>query len=62
MAHRINEDCINCGACVPECPVEAISEGEDIYVINESVCVDCQGHYDEPQCVAVCPVDCIIHV
>ncbi len=62
MAHRINEDCINCGACVPECPVNAISEGDDIYVIDESVCVDCKGHFDEPQCVAVCPVDCILHV
>ncbi len=48
MAYTISESCIACGACLPECPVEAISEG-DIYVIDESVCVDCGA------CNAVCP-------
>jgi len=62
MAHRILEDCINCGACVPECPTNSISEGDPVYVIDESTCVDCKGYYDEPQCVSVCPVDCIIEV
>ena len=43
----------------PECPNEAISQGEEIYVIDPSKCTECVGHYDEPQCVQVCPVDCI---
>ena len=59
MPHRINEECINCGACEPECPVEAISEEDPIYVIDESVCVDCEGHFDSPRCIEYCPVDCI---
>ena len=60
MALKINEDCINCAACEPECPTQAISEGGDIFVIDESKCVECEGHFDEPQCKTVCPVDCII--
>lgn len=59
MALLINEECVNCGVCEPECPNEAISEGEDIYVIDPDKCTECVGHYDEPQCVDVCPVDCI---
>ncbi len=60
MALMITDECINCGACVPECPNEAISEGEDIYVIDPAKCTECVGWYDEPQCVQVCPVDCIV--
>ncbi|MGK7345770.1 MAG: YfhL family 4Fe-4S dicluster ferredoxin [Candidatus Nitrospinota bacterium M3_3B_026] len=60
MALLINEECVNCGVCEPECPNEAISEGEDIYVIEPEKCTECVGHYDEPQCVDVCPVDCIV--
>ncbi|MCW8805001.1 MAG: YfhL family 4Fe-4S dicluster ferredoxin [Ignavibacteriaceae bacterium] len=59
MAYIINEDCINCGACVPECPNDAISEGDSLYVINPDLCTECVGYYDEPQCISVCPVDCI---
>jgi ferredoxin len=59
MAMKINEECISCGACEPECPNEAISEGEERYVIEPGKCTECVGFYDEPQCVAVCPVDCI---
>jgi ferredoxin len=59
MALMINEDCINCGACEPECPNEAISESEPVYVIDPDLCTECVGYYDEPQCISVCPVDCV---
>jgi ferredoxin len=55
----IGDDCISCGACEPECPVEAISEGDSYYVIDPDVCVECEGYFDTSQCVEVCPVDCI---
>jgi len=60
MAMLINEECISCGACISECPNDAISEGDEIYVINPDLCTECVGFYDEPQCVEVCPVDCIV--
>jgi len=53
MAHVINDSCVACGACAPECPVEAISEGDPIYTIDASLCTDCGN------CVAVCPSDAI---
>lgn len=59
MAYLINEDCINCGACEPEWPNEAISEGDPVYTINPDLCTECVGYHDEPQCISVCPVDCI---
>jgi len=59
VALIITEECVNCGVCEPECPNSAISEGDDIYVIDPVRCTECVGHYDEPQCVEVCPVDCI---
>ena len=59
MALIITDDCINCDVCEPECPNEAIFEGEEIYEIDPSKCTECVGHYDEPQCQVVCPVDCI---
>lgn len=59
MSLIITDECINCDVCEPECPNEAISQGEEIYVIDPSKCTECVGHYDEPQCVQVCPVDCI---
>ncbi|MCQ8116158.1 YfhL family 4Fe-4S dicluster ferredoxin [Methylomonas sp. MO1] len=59
MALIISDDCINCDVCEPECPNGAISQGEDIYVINPSLCTECIGHHDKPQCMEVCPVDCI---
>ena len=59
MALLITDDCINCDVCEPECPNEAIAPGEDIYIIDPNKCTECIGHYDEPQCVEVCPVDCI---
>lgn len=59
MALKITEECINCDVCEPVCPNEAISAGDDIYVINPALCTECIGHYDTPQCVDICPVDCI---
>jgi ferredoxin len=60
MALKITEDCINCDVCEPECPNGAISQGEEIYIINPDLCTECVGHYETSQCVDVCPVDCII--
>ncbi|HET8869203.1 MAG TPA: YfhL family 4Fe-4S dicluster ferredoxin [Aquabacterium sp.] len=59
MALMITEECINCDVCEPECPNQAISMGETIYVIDPDKCTECVGHFDEPQCVQVCPVECI---
>ncbi len=61
MALLITDECINCDVCEPACPNEAISEGDDIYVIDPDLCTECVGHFDEPQCVVICPVDCIPH-
>jgi ferredoxin len=94
MAIKITEECINCGACEPECPNNAIYEGGsewrfadgttikgmftsksgmtvdadapetpvsmDLYYIVSDKCTECVGFHDEPQCAAVCPVDCCI--
>ena len=59
MALLINEDCINCSVCEPECPNNAISAGDEIFVIDASKCTECVGHFEESQCIEVCPVDCI---
>ena len=94
MAIRITEECINCGACEPECPNNAIYEGgaewaytdgttikgpvsqmdgssvdaeekfpaisNDLYYIVPNKCTECEGFHEEPQCAAVCPVDCCV--
>lgn len=60
MATIITDDCINCDACVPECPNDAISEGDDIYVIDPELCTECVGFHDHEACQAVCPVECCI--
>lgn len=75
MSTLITEECINCGACEPECPNTAIYEGdaqweldgatnpaikEDIYYIAPDKCTECVGFFDQEQCAAVCPVDCCI--
>ena len=59
MALRITDQCINCDVCEPECPNGAISMGDEIYVIDPRKCTECVGHFDQPQCREVCPVDCI---
>lgn len=61
MALLIESDCINCDMCEPECPNEAIYYGENIYEIDADKCTECVGHYDNPQCIEVCPIDCIIN-
>lgn len=60
MALLINDDCIVCGACVMECPNDAISEGDPIFVIDPERCTECVGFFDEPQCVEVCPTEAIV--
>ncbi len=93
MAIKITDECINCGACEPECPNNAIYEGgaewafsdgttakgtislngemvdvtkrhaplaDDVYYITPYKCTECQGFHEEPQCAAVCPVDCCV--
>lgn len=57
MALMIIDDCIACGACEPECPNSAISEGRDIYVIDPNHCTECYGFYATQQCADVCPVE-----
>ena len=60
MSTLITDECINCGVCEPECPNEAISEGEDFYEIDADLCTECVGFHGEEDCQEVCPVDCCI--
>jgi ferredoxin len=60
MALLITDECINCDVCEPECPNGAISQGDEVYIIDPNLCTECVGHFDTPQCIDVCPVDCII--
>jgi ferredoxin len=75
MSTMITEECINCGACEPECPNTAIYEGgkpwenkgethpalmQDVYFIVPEKCTECVGFFDQEQCAAVCPVDCCV--
>jgi len=59
MALMITDACINCDVCEPVCPNNAIYPGERIYVIDPALCTECVGHFETPQCVSICPVDCI---
>ncbi len=59
MALRISDLCVNCDVCEPVCPNQAIAQGAEIYVIDAARCTECVGHHDEPQCVVICPVECI---
>ena len=59
MSLKILDTCVNCDVCEPACPNKAISLGEEFYVIDPALCTECVGHHDEPQCVVVCPVECI---
>ncbi|MDR2881423.1 MAG: YfhL family 4Fe-4S dicluster ferredoxin [Azoarcus sp.] len=60
MSLMITDECINCDVCEPECPNSAISQGDEVYIIDPAKCTECVGHFDDPQCIAVCPVDCIL--
>jgi len=60
MATMITNECINCGACEPECPNNAISQGDPVYVIDPVLCTECVGFHDYEACAAVCPVDCCV--
>ena len=59
MALKITDECINCDVCEPVCPNQAIYMGVQIYEINPNLCTECVGHFDIPQCVDICPIDCI---
>ena len=56
MSYKITEECISCGACEPECPNQAIKEGDTVYVINPDKCTECVGFYGNSKCAEVCPV------
>lgn len=60
MALFITDQCINCDVCEPECPNDAIYQGEEIYEIDPSLCTECVGHFETSQCVEICPVECIL--
>jgi len=60
MSLLIHDECINCDVCEPECPNNAITQGDEIYEIDPNLCTECVGHFNEPQCIEVCPVDCIV--
>jgi len=60
MALMITDECINCDVCEPECPNDAIYQGDEIYEIDPALCTECVGHFEESQCVEVCPVECIV--
>ena len=60
MSLLINDECINCDVCEPECPNGAITQGDEIYEIDPNLCTECVGHFEEPTCIEVCPVDCIL--
>ena len=59
MSLYITDECINCDVCEPVCPNEAIYQGQEIYEIDPNLCTECVGHFDVPQCVELCPIDCI---
>lgn len=59
MALLITDQCVNCDVCEPACPNRAIFQGPKVYEIDPTRCTECVGHFDEPQCIAVCPVECI---
>ncbi len=59
MSYKINDECISCGACEPECPNQAINEGDTTYEVDPSRCTECIGAHESQRCTDVCPVECI---
>ena len=57
MAYMINQDCAQCGSCELECPNQAISEGDEVYVIDPAKCTECVGAYESSRCAEVCPME-----
>jgi ferredoxin len=60
MALAINELCVNCWACEPLCPNQAIQEAKPHFLIDADLCSECLGDYDRPQCAEICPIECAI--
>ncbi len=60
MAYKITEECVSCGSCELECPNEAISEGEDSYVIDPDRCTECVGAHETSKCAEICPVEALV--
>ncbi len=60
MAYIINDECISCGACEPECPNNAITEGDTVFIIDPAKCTECIGSFETPQCVDICPVEAVV--
>jgi ferredoxin len=60
VANKITDDCSSCGACEAECPSQAITEGDDHYVIDPAKCDECASNGGDPSCMSVCPTDCIV--
>jgi len=60
VAYKITEDCTGCGLCEPECPNQAISEGDPIYIIDPEKCTECEGVEGGSRCAAICPVEACV--
>ena len=60
MAFMISDDCTACGLCEEECPNSAISEGDEVYVVDAGKCTECVGFFDTQQCADVCPSDACV--
>ena len=60
MATMITDDCISCGACEDECPNDAISLGDGVFVIDADLCSECVGLYDSQKCAEACPIECCV--
>lgn len=57
MALSIIESCVNCYACEPLCPSDAITKGEEVFLIDAKKCTECDGDFADPQCASICPIE-----